>query len=284
MHSESHSRYCRSMASPGVHVGLLLKEWRLRRRLSQLELACEADISTRHLSFIETGRAQPSREMILHLSERLGVPLRERNELLLAAGFAPVYSTKPLADSALTAVRKAVNLVLTGHEPFPALAVDRHWNLIAANRAVSALLAGVAPDLVTPPVNVLRLSLHPDGLAPRIMNLPEWRGHVLERLRYQIEATADPALSELLKELREYPVSPKGSNGPTEEHSDLVVPLQLATEIGTLKLFSTTTVFGTPLDVTISEIAIESFFPSDEETADILQRLSRATGSKSTAG
>ncbi len=265
-------------------MGLLLKEWRLRRRLSQLELACEADISTRHLSFIETGRAQPSREMILHLSERLGVPLRERNELLLAAGFAPVYSTKPLADSALTAVRKAVNLVLTGHEPFPALAVDRHWNLIAANRAVSALLAGVAPDLVTPPVNVLRLSLHPDGLAPRIMNLPEWRGHVLERLRYQIEATADPALSELLKELREYPVSPKGSNGPTEEHSDLVVPLQLATEIGTLKLFSTTTVFGTPLDVTISEIAIESFFPSDEETADILQRLSRATGSKSTAG
>jgi hypothetical protein len=208
--------------------------------------------------------------MILNLAEGLEVPLRERNELLLAAGYAPVYSARPLGDATLNAARKAVDQVLVGHEPLPALAVDRHWNLIAANRAVAPLLAGAASELITSPVNVLRLSLHPDGLAQRILNLPEWRAHLLERLRHQVEVTADPVLSELLAELRGYPVPLKGDRR-AEVTSSIVVPLELSTETGTLKLFSTTTVFGTPLDVTVSEIAIESFFPADEETAALLR-------------
>jgi transcriptional regulator with XRE-family HTH domain len=261
------------MAASMAHAGALLRGWRIRRRLSQLDLACDIGISTRHLSFIETGRSQPSREMILHLAEGLEVPLRERNDLLLAAGYAPVYSAKPLDDAALTAARNAVDLVLTGHEPLPALAVDRHWNLIAANRGVAPLLAGAAPELLSPPVNVLRLSLHPDGLARRIVNLPEWRAHVLERLRHQVEVTADAALAELLIELRGYAGGGLQDSAHAGVNSSFVVPLQLATDAGTLRLFSTTTVFGTPLDVTVSEIAIESFFPADEETASALSRL-----------
>ncbi len=265
------------MTSSAIHAGALLKEWRSRRRLSQLDLACEAGISTRHLSFIETGRSQPSREMILHLAGSLDVPLRERNDLLLAAGYAPVYPARPLEDAALSAARQAVNLVLTGHELLPALAVDRHWNLIAANRAVAPLLAGAAPELVAPPINVMRLSLHPRGLAARIVNLPEWRAHLLERLRRQASATADPALSELLAELRGYSAAtPECAAGPGVD-SSIVVPLHLATEAGALRLLSTTTVFGTPLDVTVSEIAIESFFPADEESAAALRRLTGGT-------
>ncbi len=266
------------MAASVAHAGMMLREWRLRRRLSQLDLACETGISTRHLSFVETGRSQPSREMILHLADGLAIPLRERNSLLLAAGYAPIYSARPLADEALSAARKAVDLVLTGHEPLPALAVDRHWNLIAANRAVPPLLEGAAPELLAPPVNVLRLSLHPDGLARRIANLPEWRAHLLERLRHQLEVTADPVLAGLLAELRAYPVNVPKNIGPTSGTSPIVVPLQLTTEAGILKLFSTTTVFGTPLDVTVSEIAIESFFPADEETAGALLRLANRGG------
>ncbi|HEU5430142.1 MAG TPA: helix-turn-helix domain-containing protein, partial [Thermomicrobiales bacterium] len=186
-------------------IGELLREWRERRRLSQLALALDADVSSRHVSFIETGRSRPSREMVLRLAERLDVPLRERNRLLLAAGFAPAYPERGLADPDLAQIRQAIDLVLAGHEPYPALAVDRHWNLVAANRAVASLLAGVAPDLLTPPVNVLRLSLAPAGLAPRIINLPEWRAHVLERLRRQVEASADPALAALLTDLRSQP-------------------------------------------------------------------------------
>jgi len=257
------------MAASVSQAGTLLKEWRRRRRLSQLDLACEAGISTRHLSFVETGRSQPSREMLLRLSEQLDVPLRERNELLLAAGYAPVYTMKSLEDQTLAAARSAVNQVLKGHEPFPSLAVDRHWNLVAANRAVSALLAGAAPLLLSPPVNVLRLSLRPDGIAPRIANLAEWRGHLLERLRLQTEVTADPVLAGLLQELSGYPLVPQKEVRRAGD-SSIVVPLELITDQGTLKLFSTTTVFGTPLDVTLSEIAIESFFPADEESAAIL--------------
>ncbi len=189
-----------------------------------------------------------------------------------------MYSARPLADDALSAARKAVDLVLTGHEPLPALAVDRHWNLIAANRALPPLLEGAAPELLAPPVNVLRLSLHPDGLARRIVNLPEWRAHLLERLRHQLEVTADPVLSELLAELRGYPVNAPNDAGRAGVNSSIVVPLQLATETGILNLFSTTTVFGTPLDVTLSEIAIESFFPADQETAGALLRLASRTG------
>ena len=196
----------------GMHqpVGELLRGWRQRRRLSQLDLALEAEISSRHLSFLETGRSQPSRDMLLHLAERLDVPLRERNVLLTAAGYAPVFAERALTDPALQAARKAVELVLKGHEPFPALAVDRHWTLVAANAAVAPLLAGADPALLAPPVNVLRLSLHPNGLAPRIENLREWRAHLLERLRRQVELTADPVLAALMDELRAYP-SPGGA-------------------------------------------------------------------------
>ncbi|WP_376965698.1 helix-turn-helix domain-containing protein [Azospirillum sp. A26] len=255
-------------------VGALLRSWRQRRGLSQLDLACEADISTRHVSFLETGRSQPSRGMLIHLAERLDVPLRERNALLVAAGYAPVYSEHGLDSPAMQAARKAVDLVLTGHEPFPALAVDRHWQLLAANRAVAPLLEGVSAELLAGPVNVLRLSLHPDGLAARIGNWAQWREHVLSRLTRQIEAGADPVLVALRSELQGYPAPASGSEGGSEagHHPDVVVPLRLHTSFGLLTLFSTTTVFGTAVDVTLSELAIEAFFPADAETAERLRR------------
>jgi transcriptional regulator with XRE-family HTH domain len=256
-------------------VGDLLREWRQRRRLSQLDLACEADISTRHLSFLETGRSQPSRDMVLHLAEYLEVPLRERNLLLVAAGYAPVFPERSLSDPALAPARQAVDLVLAGHEPYPALAVDRHWTLVAANKAVAPLLAGVAAELLQPPVNVLRLSLHPQGLAPRIVNLAEWRAHILERLRHQVDLSADPVLVALMEELRGYPM-PGGQPRPPaarKDYAGVVVPLELASEEGTLALFSTTTVFGTPVDITLSELALETFFPADAATAEALRRL-----------
>jgi transcriptional regulator with XRE-family HTH domain len=249
-------------------VGDLLREWRQRRRMSQLDLSLEAEISTKHLSFLETGRSQPSREMILNLAERLDIPLRERNVLLVAAGYAPVFAERKLEDPALQAARKAMDLVLAGHEPYPALAVDRHWTLVAANAA-----------LLRPPVNVLRLSLHPKGLAPAIANLPEWRAHLLVRLRRQIEVSADPVLSELLAELSAYPVpfARTPARPPREsDYGSVVVPLQLTTPGGPLSFFSTTTVFGTPLDITLSELALESFYPADAATADALRTLAAA--------
>jgi transcriptional regulator with XRE-family HTH domain len=264
------------MAAMAQPVGDLLREWRQRRRMSQLDLASEAEISTRHLSFLETGRAQPSREMVLHLAERLEVPLRERNVLLVAAGFAPVFVERSLKDPVLQAARKAVDLVLAGHEPYPALAVDRHWTLLAANGAVGRLIGGAEPALLQPPVNVLRLSLHPQGLAPRIANLPEWRAHLLARLRQQIEVSGDPALAQLLRELSAYPIpgrSRPGKPDPGQAPAGVAVPLQLTIEQGTLSLISTTTVFGTPLDITLAELALESFFPADPSTADALRRL-----------
>jgi len=255
-------------------IGDHLREWRQRRRLSQLDLALEAEISTKHLSFMETGRAQPSREMVLHLAERLDVPLRERNVLLVSAGFAPVFPQRALGDPALQAARKAVDLVLKGHEPYPAIAIDRHWTLIAHNAAVPPLLATADPALLLPPVNVLRLSLHPNGLAPRIANLGEWRAHLLTRLRQQIDVTADGELMRLLDELSAYP-APGGAKAPratvSEDYAGIVVPLRFITDAGTLSLFSTTTIFGTPVDVTLSELAIESFFPADAETAELLR-------------
>jgi transcriptional regulator with XRE-family HTH domain len=255
-------------------VGDLLRQWRRRRGFSQLDLACEADISTRHVSFLETGRSLPSRSMVIHLAERLGIPLRERNALLVAAGYAPVYSEYRLDDPALLAARKAVDLVLTGHEPFPALAVDRHWTLVAANRAVTPLLAGAAEDLLRPPVNVLRLSLHPAGLASRIDNFNQWRGHVLTRLARQVDVSADPVLASLHAELKALPapVTPGPGTNTAEGHADVVVPLRLRTEAGPLSFFSTTTVFGTAVDVTLSELAIEAFFPADAATAEALRR------------
>lgn len=256
-------------------VGNLLRDWRRRRRLSQLDLACEADISARHLSFLETGRSLPSREMVLRLAEQLDIPLRERNALLVAAGYAPVFRERPLEDPTLQAARKAVDLVLAGHEPFPAIAIDRHWTLVASNRATPLFLAGVEPSLLEPPVNVLRLSLHPGGVAPRIVNLAEWRSHLLTRLRRQTEATGDPVLAELLNELSGYPVASENKYRPPAdtEYAGVAVPLQFAIEGGILSFISTTTVFGTPVDITLSELAVESFFPADAATSDTLTRL-----------
>jgi transcriptional regulator with XRE-family HTH domain len=267
-----------TMTSGGTRpIGDLLREWRERRRLSQLALALDAEVSTRHLSFLETGKARPSREMVMRLTERLEVPLRERNAMLLAAGFAPAYPERDLDDPALGAARAAIDRVLAGHEPYPAIAIDRHWTLVVANRVVPALLTGVAPALLQPPINVLRLSLHPDGLAAQIANLPEWRAHLLARLSRQVELTADPRLSDLLQELSGY-ARDRGTRDSDQPVSDnnlasVAVPLRLHTEHGALSLISTTMVFGTPVDVTLSELAIEAFFPADAATADLLQRL-----------
>ncbi|HEY8559905.1 MAG TPA: helix-turn-helix transcriptional regulator [Pyrinomonadaceae bacterium] len=253
-------------------VGGLLKQWRERRRKSQLELALDAEISTRHLSFVETGRARPSREMILLLAENLEIPLRERNKILLAAGFAPVFSEKSFEDVSFRAARRAIETILEGHEPFPALAVDRHWNMLAANKTVPLMLGGASPHLLAPPINVLRLSLHPEGLAPRIVNFREWREHLLARLKKQIRATADLALEELLKELSRYPVPASREKSPRTP-DEIVVPLKIETNFGTLSFISTTTVFGTPLDVTVSETALETFFPADAPTREVFSRL-----------
>lgn len=256
-------------------LGDYLREWRRRRHMSQLDLALEAEISQRHLSFIESGRSVPSRSMLLHLTERLGVPLRERNPMLLAAGFSPVFSEHPLDDPYLEPARRAVDMVLKGHEPFPALAIDRHWNLVAANASLASLLSGIGDaSLMVPPVNVLRLSLHPDGLAPRIANLSEWRSHLLERLRHQIAVTGDPVLIALMRELIAYPSDPISKPPAVEgDHAGIFVPLELITDAGRLSFLSMTTVFGTPVDITLSELAIESFFPADAKTAEILRNM-----------
>ncbi|MBZ9814992.1 helix-turn-helix domain-containing protein [Mesorhizobium sp. CA7] len=269
------------MTTSEPSAGSLIREWRMRRRKSQLDLAMEADISQRHLSFVESGRAQPSRDMVLHLAEQLSIPLRQRNQLLLAAGFAPSFSEKPLTDATLAPALAAVETVLKGHEPFPALAVDRHWNLISANGAIAPFLADISePSLLTPPVNVLRLSLHPDGVAPRIVNLAEWRAHLLERFKHQNDATGDPVLIELERELRAYPSGLRSSRPAPVEPSGIVHPLKLAHGHAVLSFISTITVFGTPLDVTLSELAIESFFPADEQTRAVLVRLAKERSSQ----
>jgi len=279
------TRYRPRVAVEVRPVGDFLREWRQRRRLSQLDLALKADVSARHLSFLETGRSQPSREMVLHLAEHLDLPLRERNELLLAAGYAPAYRERPLRDPALSGARQAMERLLAAHEPFPAIAVDRHWTLVAANRAIEPLLKCVAPALQRSPINVLRNSLHPDGAAPRIANLPEWRAHVFARLRRQIELTGDPVLADLLRELRGYPVPPGSEPAPADGgEAAVVVPLRFASPAGMLNLISTTMVFGTPLDVTLSELALEAFFPADAATAEILRRLAQGTAEQGAGG
>lgn len=250
-------------------VGSLLRTWRERRRLTQLDLALQADVSTRHLSYVENGRARPTSSMILHLSDQLEIPLRERNALLLAGGYAPVFPEHELNAPPLSAVNDAINAVLEGHLPFPAIVVDRHWELVAGNAAIDLLTAGSAAHLLEPPINALRLSLHPEGMAPRIANLPQWRQHVLHRLARQADATGDPVLFSLHEELRGYP-------GGTQAHEPsgpaaIVVPLRYRTPAGELSFFSTTTVFGTPLDVTVAELAIEAFYPADPLTAEVLR-------------
>ncbi len=251
-------------------VGALLRQWRQRRRLSQLDLACDAEISTRHLSFVETGRAHPSREMLLHLAEQLEIPLRERNRLLTAAGYAPLFSQRALDDPALAGARTAVEQLLKAHEPNPALAVDRHWNLLAANGAVAPLLSGVAPELLAPPLNVLRVSLHPQGLAPHIVNLGQWRAHLLERLHRDIQISGDAQLQALFDELDGYPAPPPPEGLPSDA---VLVPLQLRTPVGVISFISTITVFGTPVDVTLAELGLETLFPADPASAELLRKL-----------
>jgi len=260
-----------TLPSPAAPVGELLRAWRQRRRRSQLDLSLAAEVSQRHLSWIESGRAVPSREMVLRLSRHLEVPLRERNALLVAAGHAPVFPRRALSDPALQAARAAVEQVLAAHMPFPALALDRGWNMVAANGAVTPLLAGVDPALLAPPVNVLRLSLHPRGLAPVVVNLPEWRAHILERLAHQVALSADAELLALLEELRAYP-GPVGS--ATVEPNAVALAFRLRVPgVGELAFLTTTTVFGTPVDVTLSEIFVEALLPADAATAAALRRM-----------
>lgn len=256
-------------------IGKLVRDWRQARRLSQLDLALEAEISQKHLSFIESGRSQPSREMVLRLAEHLEVPLRERNALLLGAGYAPVYAERSLDDPSLAAARSAIELVLKGHEPYPALLVDRYWTLLAANDACPPLMALAAdPRLLEPPVNVLRLSLSPGGLAPHIVNFSEWREHGLSRLRQQARRTGDPKLAALHAELAELSEAPADGPGRSETEAPIALQLQLRVGEAVLSFISTTTVFGTPLDVTLADIALETFFPADAATDASLRRLS----------
>jgi transcriptional regulator with XRE-family HTH domain len=265
-----------SMSSAVRPVGDHLREWRQRRHMSQLELACEAEISTRHLSFVETGRSTPSREMLLHLAEQLRIPARERNVLLVAAGYAPIFAERTLDDPALAAARKAIDLVLAAQKPYPGFAVDRHWNIVASNSALPELYVDVDPALLASPVNAVRLSLHPKGLAPRILNLPEWRAHTFARLKQQIDLTADPVLIELLREISDYPVPRDAGPRVAPDATAVVIPFRIRIEAGDLSFLSTTTVFGTPVDVTLSELAIESFFPADAATVDVVRGLTEA--------
>ncbi len=273
MGSAPRERYDAAMNS--LAIGPLLRQWRTRRRRSQLDLALDVEVSTRHLSFVETGRARPSRELLLRLGAVLELPLRERNRLLLAAGYAPHFPEHRIDEPQLAQALEAVRQVLNAHAPYPAVAVDRHWNLVLANATAQALLAAVAPELLAPPANVLRITLHPQGLAPAIVNLGEWRAHLLARLRRLAEQSGDPVLESLLEELKAYPTLP-GEDQPGGYHSplpDVIALFRLRSPLGELRLFSTITVFGSPGDITLSELALEAFFPANGETAERLRRL-----------
>lgn len=259
-----------------VAVGDHLRHWRQQRRLSQQDLAFDAGLSTRHLSCVETGKASPSRELVLRLCEHLSVPLRERNAWLVAAGFAPMYREHRLDDPALQAARQAVQHILDRHEPWPAVAFDRHWNLVLSNRMVAPLLAGVDPALLVPPVNLLRVSLHPGGLAPRIANLHQWREHLFARLQQQLHTTGDAGLVAMLQELQAYPDQPPEQIRRLDgEHPGVLMPFLVHTPTGVLHLISTTTVFGSPTDITLQELAMETFFPGDEASAQALRTLAQ---------
>ena len=250
-------------------VGTLLREWRERRRFSQLDLSLRAEVSTRHLSFVETGRSRPTAEMIERLAAHLDVPLRERNRLLLAAGFAPVHPHHDLDEPDLAAVREALRVVLVAHQPHPAVLLNRWWEMVDANAAAGALLEGVDPALLAPPVNVLRLSLHPRGLAPRIVNLGQWRGHLLEQLAQRIDRTADPRLVELAEELAGYPGA-EVEAAPALPTA-VVLPLRLRSPARELSFFSIAAHVGTATDVTVEELTIEAFYPADAATAAALR-------------
>lgn len=261
-----------STARPGA--GRVLREWRERRRLSQLELSNRAAVSTRHLSYVETGRSQPSRELLLHLAEELDVPLRERNTLLVAAGFAPVYRETPIDAPEMGAVREALERVLHGHEPYPAVVVNRHWELVLANDALALLVEGVAPELLEAPVNVLRVALHPDGLARRVANFDEYSAHLVGRLRREVDRTGDAELAALLAEVQGYPgVSLDLADLEADAASrEVVLPVILDDRGERLSFFSTISTFGTAIDITLADLAVEAFFPADDATSAALRR------------
>ena len=254
----------------------LVRHWRQARRMSQLDLALAAGISQRHLSFLESGRAKPSREMLAMLADAMELPLREQNRLLLAAGFAPRFEERRLDELSFAPALEAVQRLLAAHEPNPAVAVDRHWNLVYANRAVAPWLAEVKDaTLLAPPVNVLRLALHPGGLAPLIVNFGEWRSHLLHRLRQQVETSGDAGLAGLERELSALPVQNAAGARRIAPGAmpELAVPMRVRIGGRTLSFMSAITVFGTPLDVTLSELAIETFLPADAETAEALRAM-----------
>lgn len=259
------------MTTDRLPFGVLLRRWRERRRMTQSDLALSAESSTRHLSCLETGRAQPSRDMILRLAGHLEIPLRDRNLLMLAAGFAPAFEERPLAE--LASARQAIEQVLTAHKPYPAFAIDRHWTVVVSNSALPQLYEGCSPDVRRAPGNAVRLVLHPQGMGPRILNYVEWRAHVVAVLRQQIEARPDPFIQALLREVASYPApsgaAPAAADGPQR----YATPLQIATRFGAVSFLNTNTIFGTPTDVTLSELALEMLFPADERTAAVVKAM-----------
>jgi transcriptional regulator with XRE-family HTH domain len=260
--------------STQASFGTLLRRWRQRRRMTQIDLALAADSSTRHLSCLETGRAQPSREIIRRLADCLSVPLREQNALLLAAGFAPAFGERPVAD--LEAARRAMERVLQAHLPYPAFAVDRHWNVVLSNSALPQLYEGCSEELLTAPVNAVRLVLHPRGMGPRILNYVEWRTYTLHLLRNQLQMQADAGLESLLAEVQSYPAPARSeANSGFDAAQRLATPMRIATRFGTASFLNTLTVFGTPSDVTLAELALEMLFPADDETIAIVVEMER---------
>jgi transcriptional regulator with XRE-family HTH domain len=264
--------YAGAMANTAT-VGVLLRQWREHRRLSQLDLANNAEISARHLSFLETGRSNPSRDMIVRLSQELQIPLRQRNTLLNAGGYAEMYPERRLGDPALNVVGNIVDIVLSGHEPNPAMAIDHRWNILATNRMIDILLRTADPSLRQPPMNAMRLGLHPAGLAPHIRNFAEWRTHAIVSLKRRIELTADRELVQLLNEVQSYPFATTKEQRTQAVKDDFAIVLEMETSKGPINLLTTTMVFGTPKDVTVSELAIECFFPQDERSAKTLREL-----------
>ncbi|MBC2777256.1 helix-turn-helix domain-containing protein [Parasphingopyxis marina] len=257
-----------------VPVGQQLRQWRERRRVSQMQLALDADISPRHLSFIETGRSRPSTGTLERLAEQLEVPYRARNGMLRAAGFAPRHAERPLDDPAMEQALVAIQHILKGHEPYPAIAVDRHWNILAANDAISFFTEQIGSALLAQPMNALKIALHPEGLAPQVVNLAEWHAHVMEQLDRSIEASADEGLVALRAEIAGYPHA-QAEEPPAADPDRIWLPLIIDTVVGRMSFVSTITIFGTPVDVTLSELALEAFYPADEATADILRAAGR---------
>jgi transcriptional regulator with XRE-family HTH domain len=252
---------------PTATVGPLLRDWREQRRRSQLDLALDVGVSPRHLSFVETGRARPSPELVLALADGLDVPLRERNTLLLAAGYAPRYAETPLDDQRMRRVMGAIQQVLDAHDPYPGLVLDRRWDIVAANQGALAFLDGLPEHLLEPPLNIYRLSLHPDGLATRTTNLPDWAGYMLRQLDRSVVLTGDPVVRALAEEVRAYPMVTSLPPSEPPEDPEVVLSVGLATDAGKLRLFTTLTTFGTPRDITLDELVIELFYPADEATA-----------------